>query len=160
MSLDNFNLYDHEFQLLQAILAKMQKELRAHVILLISRSGQPIIVTGSEKDIDFTALASLSAANLAATDGLANLVGEKEFSVLVHQGARRNLYISDLLKQFSLIVVFDASASLGLVRWKAKRTTALLEDVIHDFQRKRKRDSSASKYPQFSDEEIESLLGQ
>ena len=69
MSLDNFNLYDHEFQLLQAILAKMQKELRAHVILLISRSGQPIIVTGSEKDIDFTALASLSAANLAATDG-------------------------------------------------------------------------------------------
>lgn len=160
MSLDNFNLYDHEFQLLQAILAKMQKELRADLILLISRSGQPIIVTGSEKDIDFTALASLSAANLAATDGLANLVGEKEFSVLVHQGARRNLYISDLLKQFSLIIVFDASASLGLVRWKAKRTTALLEDVIHDFQRKRKRDNSASRYPQFSDEEIESLLGQ
>jgi predicted regulator of Ras-like GTPase activity (Roadblock/LC7/MglB family) len=160
VSLDNFNLYDHEFQLLQAILAKMQKELRADLILLISRSGQPIIVTGSEKDIDFTALASLSAANLAATDGLANLVGEKEFSVLVHQGARRNLYISDLLKQFSLIVVFDASAPLGLVRWKAKRTSALLEDVIHDFQRKRKRDNSASKYPQFSDKEIESLLGQ
>ncbi len=160
MSLNNFNLYEAEFQRIQKILAKMQKELRADLILLISRSGQPIVITGSAEDIDCTALASLAAANLAATDGLAALVGEREFSILVHQGHRRSLYISDLLKRFSLVVVFDASSSLGLVRWKSKRAAALLEDVIRDFQRKRQKSESAPEYPRFSDEEIESLLGQ
>lgn len=137
----------------------MQSELRAQLVLLINRSGQPIVISGAADNIDCTALASLAAANLAATDGLANIVGEREFSVLVHQGRRRSLFISDLLKRFSLVLVFDASASSGLVRYKCKRTTLLLEDVIRDFQRRIERTEPVMSVPQFSDEEIEELLG-
>jgi predicted regulator of Ras-like GTPase activity (Roadblock/LC7/MglB family) len=137
----------------------MQSELRAQLVLLINRSGQPIVISGAADNIDCTALASLAAANLAATDGLANIVGEREFSVLVHQGRRRSLFISDLLKRFSLVLVFDASASSGLVRYKCKRTTLLLEDVIRDFQRRIERTEPVMSIPQFSDEEIEELLG-
>lgn len=137
----------------------MQKELRAQLVLLISRSGQPIVIAGPADDIDITALASLAAANLAATDGLANIVGEQEFSVLVHQGRQRSIFISDLLKRFSLVLIFDASASSGLVRYKCKRTTLLLEEVIRDFQRSMEKSESVSEVPQFSDEELEELLG-
>jgi hypothetical protein len=77
----------------------------------------------------------------------------------VHQGRRRSLFISDLLKRFSLVLVFDASASSGLVRYKCKRTTLLLEDVIRDFQRRIERTEPVMSIPQFSDEEIEELLG-
>lgn len=153
-------MHEPEFQRIKSILAKMQKELRAEVVLLISRSGQPIVVSGAAKNIDCTALASLAAANLAATDGLANLVGEREFSVLVHQGRHRSLYVSDLLKQFSLVLVFDASTSLGLVRYKSKRTMALLEEVIRDLRRRTEKIQSALEKPNFSDEELEELLGQ
>ncbi len=156
---DSFNLHENEFQRIRAILAKMQAELRAELVLLISRSGQPIVISGPAENIDCTALASLAAANLAATDGLANIVGEREFSVLVHQGRRRSLFISDLLKRFSLVLVFDASASSGLVRYKCKRTTLLLEDVIRDFQRRIGNAEPVMSIPQFSDEEIEELLG-
>jgi predicted regulator of Ras-like GTPase activity (Roadblock/LC7/MglB family) len=159
VNLNTFNLYEPEFQSIKVILAKVQKELRADLVLLISRSGQPIVISGAAKDIDYTALASLAAANLAATDGLANLVGEGDFSVLVHKGRHRSLYISDLLKQFSLVLVFDASTSLGLVRYKAKRTTALLEEVIRDFQRKSEKSQPILDHPDFSDEELEQLLG-
>jgi len=156
---DNFSLQEDEFRRIQAILAKMQNELRAQLVLLISRSGQPIVISGPAENIDCTALASLAAANLAATDGLANIVGEREFSVLVHQGRRRSLFISDLMKRFSLVLVFDASASSGLVRYKCKRTTLLLEDVIRDFQRRIEKAEPEMGIPQFSDEEIEELLG-
>jgi predicted regulator of Ras-like GTPase activity (Roadblock/LC7/MglB family) len=159
VSLINFNLQEPEFQRIRAVLAKLHKELRAELILLISRSGQPVVISGSAKNIDCTALASLAAANLAATDGLANIVAEKEFSVLVHQGRRRSLFISDLLKRFSLVMVFDATTSLGLVRYKCKRTTILLEDVIRSFQQKMEKTELARNYPDFSDVEVEELLG-
>ena len=159
MSSDTFNLHELEAQRIQAILAKMQKELRAELVLLISRSGQPIVISGQEKNIDFTALSSLAAANLAATDGLANIVGEREFSVLIHQGHQRSIFISDLLKKFSLVLVFDASASSALVRYKCKRTTLLLEEVIRDFQGKMQETECVMDTPQFSDDELEELLG-
>jgi predicted regulator of Ras-like GTPase activity (Roadblock/LC7/MglB family) len=159
VSANSFNLHEIEFKRIQAILTKMQTELRAQLVLLISRSGQPIVISGPADNIDYTALASLAAANLAATDGLANLVGEREFSVLVHQGSKRSIFISDLLKRFSLVLVFDATASSGLVRYKCKRTTLLLEDVIRDFQRRIEKTEAVMSIPQFSDEEIEELLG-
>ncbi len=159
MSSETFNLHEVEFRRIETILSKMQKELRAELVLLISRSGQPIVISGLTKNIDCTALSSLAAANLAATDSLANIVGEREFSVLLHQGRQRSLFISDLLKSFSLVLVFDAAASSGLVRYKCKRTSLLLEDVIRDFQRKVEKTTSVSGIPQFSDEEIDELLG-
>jgi predicted regulator of Ras-like GTPase activity (Roadblock/LC7/MglB family) len=159
VSSTTFNLHEPEYQRIQAILSKMQKELGAELVLLISRSGQPIVISGSTQNIDCTALSSLAAANLAATDGLANIVGEKEFSVLVHQGRQRSLFISDLLKRFSLVLVFDASASAGLVRYKCKHTTLLLENVIRDFQKRIEKRGSIAAPPQFSDEELEKLLG-
>jgi predicted regulator of Ras-like GTPase activity (Roadblock/LC7/MglB family) len=159
VSATTFNLHEPEYQRIQAILAKMQKELGAELVLLISRSGQPIVISGSTQNIDCTALSSLAAANLAATDGLANIVGEKEFSVLVHQGRRRSLFISDLLKRFSLVLVFSASASAGLVRYKCKHATLLLENVIRDFQQRIEKKGSIVAPPQFSDKELEELLG-
>ena len=159
MNSSNFNLHELEFQRIQTILTKMQRELRAELVLLINRSGQPIVTSGSAENFDCTALSSLAAANLAATDGLANIVGEHEFSVLVHQGRNRSLFISDLLKRFSLVLVFDATTSSGLIRYKCKHTALLLEDVIRDFQRRIEKAELATTPPQFSDEELEQLLG-
>ena len=159
MSSQTFNLHELESRRIQGILAKIQRELKAELVLLISRSGQPIAISDSAKSIDSTALSSLAAANLAATDGLANIVGETEFSVLIHQGRQRSIFISDLLKKFSLVLVFDASASAGLIRYKCKRTTLLLEDVIRDSQRRVEKTEFSTDVPQFSDEELEELLG-
>jgi predicted regulator of Ras-like GTPase activity (Roadblock/LC7/MglB family) len=159
VSSSTFNLHELEFQRIQAILAKMQSELNAELVLLINRSGQSIVTSGSTENFDCTALSSLAAANLAATDGLANIVGEREFSVLVHQGRKRSLFISDLLKRFLLVLVFDATTSSGLIRYKCKHTALLLEDVIRDFQNRIEKNESGMTPPQFSDDELEQLLG-
>ena len=158
VNLNTLNLHEPEFKRIKAILDKVQKELRADLVLLACQSGQPIAVIESDKKFDYTSLASLAAANLAATDSLANLVGEGEFSVLVHQGRNRSLYISDLLHKFSLVLVFNASTTMGLVRYKAKKTIILLEEVIQDVLRRADKDKPAEKNPNFSEEELEKLL--
>ena len=158
VNLNTLNLHEPEYKRIKAILDKVQKELRADIVLLVSQSGQPVVILESEEKFDYTSLASLAAANLAATDGLANLVGEGEFSVLVHQGRNRSLYISDLLQKFSLVLVFNAATTLGLVRYKAKKAVILLEEVIQDVLRRSEKDAPAIENPDFSEEELEKLL--
>lgn len=165
ISLNNLTLHENEYLRIQSILAMTQKDLRADLVLLIDRSGQQIASQGPAAGIDLTALASLAAANLAATDGLARLVGEPEFSILYHQGKHRSIHISDVAKRFSLVLVFDESVSLGMVRLRVRRATAYLEELLRGFARKKQapvalaRESTAPKSPfDFSDEEIETLF--
>jgi len=158
VNLNTLNLHEPEFKRIKAILDTVQKELRADIVLLVSQSGQPIVFQESEEKFDYTSLASLAAANMAATDSLAHLVGEGEFSVLVHQGKNRSLYISDLLHKFSLVLVFNASTTLGLVRYKAKKAIILLEEVIRDVLRRPDKVKPDTVNPDFSEEDLEKLL--
>jgi hypothetical protein len=161
----NIVLYEAEYLRLKAVLAMTQKDLRADLVLLIDRSGQQLAFEGPARGIDMTALTSLAAANIAATDGLARLVGEPEFSILYHQGQHRSIHISDVAKRFSLVVVFDESVSLGMVRLKVKRATACLVEILRGFMRKAETADSAPKGVSgatpsihFTDEEIDKLF--
>jgi predicted regulator of Ras-like GTPase activity (Roadblock/LC7/MglB family) len=160
VKLNTINLHEPEFRRIKAILDSLLQDLRADLALLVSQSGQPIVISESQMKFDYVSLASLAAANMAATDGLANLVGEGEFSVLVHQGRSRSLYISDLRQKFSLVLVFNGSTSLGLVRYKAKKTMILLEEVIQDVLRRTPQKTDSAGNPDFSEEELQKLLKQ
>jgi hypothetical protein len=162
MNPDHIVLCRSDYQRLTAILARVQKELRAHIVLLINRGGHQIACVGAQKDVDLTALASLSAANLAATDGLARVVGEVAFSVLHHQGRERSIHISALGERFSLVLVFHEPVPVGIVRWKLQKASVLLDEVFKDFA---SREAPVSEQtadrgaPLFTDEDIERLLG-
>jgi len=158
VNFNTINLHEPEFNRIKAILDGVRKDLSADLVLLVSQGGQPIVISESDEKFDYTSLSSLAAANLAATDGMANIVGEGEFSVIVHQGRNRSLYISDLLRKFSLVLVFNASTTLGLVRYKVKKTIILLEEVIQDVLQGGPHKERKAGNPDFSDEELEKLL--
>jgi len=163
----SLDLHNPEHVRIKAILTKILKELRAELVLLINHSGQTIAHAGLAEDIDLVALASLAAANVAATEGLARLLGENEFSIVFHQGKQRSLHISDLSKRFSLVLVLSGTVSLGLARWKVKLATAMLDEVFQDYEKGLKREntvpakgqSRAAFSRRFSDEELNKLLG-
>ena len=77
-------LFEEEYTLLTEIINRLEKDASAKVVFLVDKNGQQIAAAGDVKSIDATSLASLTAGNVAATDGLAKLIGEKEFSVLFH----------------------------------------------------------------------------
>src|SRR3989475_6372921 len=87
-------MYDEEFQQISAVCERLAREANAKIVFLVDKNGQLIASVGATENLDTTSLASLTAGNIAATGGLAKLIGEKEFSILFHEGEKDNLHIS------------------------------------------------------------------
>ena len=103
----SFVMYDEEYKRISAVIEKLLRESNSKVIFLVDKNGQLIASTGATEHLDTTSLASLTAGNIAATGGLAKLIGEKEFSILFHEGEKDNLHISIVAGRVILVVIFD-----------------------------------------------------
>ena len=158
-------LYQEEFQRLDQALKKLRSEANARAIFLIDRTGQQIASAGEIDQFDTTSLASLTAGNVAATDGLAKLIGEREFSVLFHEGKRDHIHISIVAKRAILLVIFDDRSSLGLVRLRVKRSTQDLDHIFEDMQSKGEKGAMTgpahtSPFSEITDEDIDALFSE
>jgi predicted regulator of Ras-like GTPase activity (Roadblock/LC7/MglB family) len=119
-------------ELLQGFL----QESEARCALLVDRTGQLITIAGERPTFDFTAFASLAAADFSANDQLASMIGEQEFSSLFHQGEKDSMYLADVAKRVILVVLFDDRATLGMIRIKVREIVRELSDVFSQlFQR-------------------------
>ncbi|HZG52364.1 MAG TPA: roadblock/LC7 domain-containing protein [Pyrinomonadaceae bacterium] len=142
-----------------SVLHKLRAESLSRVVFLVDKNGQPVAVQGDVSNIDTTSLASLAAGNVAATGGMAQLIGEKEFPTLSHEGERESIHIC-IIGRMLLVVVFDDRSSLGLVKLRVKqaaRELALIfEDVERDSLAKREQDDSL--FAGITDDDIDSLF--
>ena len=159
-------MYEDEYQHIKAVIAKLRNESNAKLVFLVDKNGQQIAAQGQLENFDATSLASLTAGNVAATDGLAKLIGEKEFSILFHEGERDNIHISIVAQRVILVVIFDSLSSLGLVRLRVKKASIELTDVFDKIVNKinSERESGAldmeSPFAEITDEDIDSLFTQ
>ncbi|MGB7629684.1 MAG: roadblock/LC7 domain-containing protein [Candidatus Deferrimicrobium sp.] len=130
MSHRNFILREPEYEALLSILRKLLTDAYAKVVFLVDKNGTLLASAGDAFGFDTTSLASLAAGNIAATGGLANLIGEKEFSILFHEGERDNMHLSVVADRLILVIVFDRRSSVGLVRLRVRQATARLAAVM------------------------------
>ena len=157
-------MYEDEYQRIKAIIAKLRTDANAKMVFLVDKNGQQIAAHGDIGNLDTTSLASLTAGNVAATDGLARLIGEKEFPVLSHEGERDNLHISVVTGRVILVVIFDEQSSLGLVRLRVKRASAELGAVFDEIMRKVEREKNNfsgnlnTPFAEITDEDIDRLF--
>jgi predicted regulator of Ras-like GTPase activity (Roadblock/LC7/MglB family) len=161
MSAD-FVLYEEEFKHLEDALRRLRQEANSKAVFLIDKNGQQIAAAGEIEQFDTTSLASLTAGNVAATDGLAKLIGEREFSVLFHEGKQDHIHISIVAKRAILVVIFDDRSSLGLVRLRVKRASVDLEKIFETMLQKTEAgasDSARSPFAEITDDDIDALFG-
>ncbi len=159
MPQSTFVIFEEEFREITRVIERLLRESNAKCVYLVDKDGQLIAASGETEDIDATSLASLTAGNIAATGGLAKLIGEKEFSILFHEGARDNLHISVVAQRVILVVIFDRRSSLGLVRLRVRKATSELKDII---QRLIEKSADASRraelLSEITDEDIDNLF--
>src|SRR5512135_3701288 len=159
-------MYDEEFQLIKEIISRLRVDANAKIVFLVDKNGQQIAANGDLESVDTTSLASLTAGNVAATDGLARLIGEKEFSILFHEGERDNIHISIVAQRVILVVIFDERSSLGLVRLRVKKASTELNDVFTRIMAKVERERQAagaafeSPFAEITDDDIDSLFSE
>jgi len=140
MSPADLVLYEEDFRSLQQILRRLRQESAASVVLLVDKNGQRIASIGDVEALDMTALASLTAGNVAATDGLARVLGEREFSVLLHEGEKENIHVSIVAQRVILVVIFSERSSLGLVRLRVRQAGAELERAFAEITERMERE--------------------
>jgi predicted regulator of Ras-like GTPase activity (Roadblock/LC7/MglB family) len=152
-----FILRDKEYQDFQAVLKKLLADSYAKVVFLVDKNGTLLASAGETRDFDTTSLASLAAGNIAATGGLASLIGEKEFSILFHEGERDNMHISVVANRLILVVIFDRRSSVGLVRLRVRRSAVALERILLEVDAVSQRGEKGD-IEELTEDDIESLF--
>jgi len=156
-------MYEEEFNKITVVLNRLRVDASAKIVFLIDKNGQQIAGAGEIETVDTTSLASLTAGNVAATDGLAKLIGEKEFSILFHEGKKDNIHISIVGQRLILVVVFDERSSLGLVRLRVRKAAAELERILGEMEEKAIEvgvEEAASPFAEITDEDIDALFSE
>ncbi|NJD91180.1 MAG: roadblock/LC7 domain-containing protein [Geobacter sp.] len=155
-------MYDEEFRQINIVIEKLLREANAKVIFLVDKNGQLISGVGEVERFDTTSLASLTAGNIAATGGLAKLIGEKEFSILFHEGEKDNLHISIVGGRVILVVLFDNRSSLGLVRLRVKKAsdelTVIFDGLMQKAEEKEKSGTTDFPFAEITDDDIDNLF--
>jgi predicted regulator of Ras-like GTPase activity (Roadblock/LC7/MglB family) len=166
MAAPDLVMFEEEYQQIKDILQRLQVDSNSKIVFLVDKNGQQIAVQGDMRGVDATSLASLTAGNVAATDGLAKLIGEKEFSILFHEGEKDNIHISLVAQRVILVVIFDEKSSLGLVRLRVKKASQELERTFEVLLRKSEAERGSmthrfdSPFAEITDEDIDSLFSE
>ena len=160
MAAPDIVMYEEEFNQIKTVISKLRIDANAKVVFLVDKNGQQIAAQGEIENLDTTSLASLTAGNVAATDGLARLIGEKEFTILFHEGEKDNLHISVVSQRVILVVIFDKRSSLGLVRLRVKKASEELGKSIQKLLSRMEEGSEEkeSLLKEISDDDIERLF--
>lgn len=152
-------MHERQYEQIQAVLSKLRSEASARVVFLVDKNGQQVAVQGEVGNLDTTSLASLAAGNVAATGGMARLIGEKEFPTLSHEGERESIHIC-IIGRMLLVVVFDDRSSLGLVKLRVKQASRELSIIFAEVERVAAERKVADEqiFAEITDEDIDSLF--
>lgn len=90
--------------------------------LIIDKGGFLISQRGDAPGVDSVTLAALAAGSFAATQTIAGLVNEPNFTSLYQQGEQSSLLVCNI-DDFSLLaILFRAGLSVGVVKYYAAAT--------------------------------------
>lgn len=118
----DFILEKEDLNGVRVCLKKMLDRSSAECVMCIDRSGRLICSYGNRSEEELVPLAALTAANFGATAAIANMLGEKDFTLLFHKGKEENIHFSAVGDDFILITIFNNKTSLGLIRLEVDKT--------------------------------------
>lgn len=151
-------MYEEELQQITAVIELLHRDANAKAVLVIDKNGQSMAEAGEIEHLDVTSLSSLTAGNVAATGGIANLLSEKEFAGQFHEGEHVNVHISIVSGRVILLVLFDERSSLGLVRLRVRKAASNLTQILEELVRKSESGSQPNVFSEITDDDIDNLF--
>ncbi|HYT49932.1 MAG TPA: roadblock/LC7 domain-containing protein [Pyrinomonadaceae bacterium] len=157
MTSSSIVMRETRYHQIKAVLARLRLDASARLVVLVDKDGHQIAVHGELGELDTTSLASLAAGNVAATGGMARLIGEREFPTLSHEGEKESIHIS-VIGRVLLVVVFDDRSSLGLVKLRSKQISHELAATFAEIEQESAAAGVSLPFSEITDEEIDSLF--
>ncbi len=119
-----------QMRVVDTILQQLREVSGVRFIAVVSTSGQPITSSPTDHHPDMLSLASLAASSFAATQQLAGILSEKEFTLLFHEGRELNLHVAQVSDKVLLVIAFGHDTQVGKVRLYTGRAVAALAPVF------------------------------
>jgi predicted regulator of Ras-like GTPase activity (Roadblock/LC7/MglB family) len=123
-------LLEDDVRTLAAALEDLVQKSEATSALVLDKGGFVISEIGDTRAFDATTLGALAAATYAATQGIASLVGEENFSNVYQQGENYSLLVSNIDEHCLLVVIFNAQISVGAVKYYAMSAIAQIAQQL------------------------------
>ena len=130
MRLHDMVIREGDSEKINQVLTAFLGESGASEALLIDRSGQLLAMTGANRALDTVSISALAAGAFSSTGALAQLLGETEFTVLFHQGAKESMHVSTVDDQAILLAIFGERTTVGMVRLFAKEAAISVGKIL------------------------------
>jgi predicted regulator of Ras-like GTPase activity (Roadblock/LC7/MglB family) len=127
---DRLVFYENDVERLDGELDGFLELSSARCAMLIDKEGHLVTRRGEALSSSLESLSALVAGSFAATKEMARLLGEEEFTILFHQGARDSIQLQLVGDRTLLAVLFDQRTNLGMVRFYAQETARHLAEVF------------------------------
>jgi len=123
-------------------LISLLKQSDAKCALLVDQDGKCVAKKGFTKTIDTDALSALIAGAFSSTRAMAKLVGERDFSVLFHQGNKDHIHNVLVDDDTILTVIFDDRTTIGMIRLYSKEVAQKLKEILSEIRVNGKKEGS------------------
>lgn len=129
-------LIEEDVKEIDLALGDLVTRSEATAALLLDIGGFMVAQQGKVEGFDYTTIGALASASFAATQAMAGLVSETNFSSVYQQGESYSLLLNSIDGQCLLAVIFRAQISVGVIKYYATGTISRLGDQL---QRARER---------------------
>jgi predicted regulator of Ras-like GTPase activity (Roadblock/LC7/MglB family) len=127
-------LIEEDIRAIDTALGDLLSRSEASAALVIDKGGFLITQCGDTRRFDTTTLGALAAAMYAATQGIASLVSEANFSSVYQQGENLSLLVHNVDEHCLLGVIFRAQISVGAVKYYTLTTIGQVAQQLRTAQ--------------------------
>jgi len=112
-------LIEEDIERLDAELRELLEKSDASAALIIDKGGFLISSQGDSRQFDFTTIAALASGAYMATETIAGLVHEPNFTNVYQQGEKFSLLVTCVDQNCLLLIIFKAQVGVGAVKYFA-----------------------------------------
>ena len=123
-------LLEEDFNQFNLVLNELLAKSEASTALIVEKAGYLIHECGDTKACDTTQVATLGANAFAATQFMASLMNEMNFTGMFQQGESVSTLMLNIDENCLLIVVFKAGLSVGAIKYYANETIKLVSEQL------------------------------
>lgn len=128
--------YQEETDQIDRLLGEFLKLSNSKGAFLIDIEGHLVTQKGMSESINGDNLSALVAGSFAATKEIARMLGESEFSFILHQGKRDHIQFSRVSNRAILAIVFDDKTTTGMVTLYSAELATKIEKIFDIASRK------------------------
>ena len=119
-------LIQEDYDCFKEALGGLLQQSEAASVLIVEKAGYLIHEAGDSSGFDTTQVATLASNAFNATQFMASLLSEPNFSGMYQQGENFSTLILNIDENALLVVVFKAALSVGMIKYYSTRTIETL----------------------------------